>query len=159
MKTCPSARVDSQIDIRELKPFVPESVCGRAAPQRLENLSVARARGGTVFRVTPEQWSQVEAAAGGWDDRWWHAHDTVPVIGRLGRSRGQGRGLTAVERKVVEDYAMRRAIDYFRARQIPHRDVSAHESYDLHCDYADRAVFVEVKGTTSLGRIHPAHVQ
>jgi Domain of unknown function (DUF3883) len=46
---------------------------------------------------------------------------------------------------------MRRAMDYFSARQIPYRDVHAHESYDLHCDCPDHAVYVEVKGTTGLG--------
>ncbi|KYF92561.1 hypothetical protein BE20_11340, partial [Sorangium cellulosum] len=35
----------------------------------LSGLSVARARGGTVFNVTPEQWEAVVAAAGGWPQR------------------------------------------------------------------------------------------
>jgi hypothetical protein len=46
---------------------------------------------------------------------------------------------------------MGRAMAYFSARKIPYRDVHTHESYDLHCDYPNRSVFVEVKGTTSLG--------
>ena len=37
------------------------------------------------------------------------------------------------------------------ARQIACRDAHLHESYDLHCDFTDRSVYVEVKGTTSAG--------
>lgn len=35
-------------------------------PQYLHDLSVSRAQGGTVFKVTPEQWAAVLEAAGGW---------------------------------------------------------------------------------------------
>ena len=34
----------------------------------LAGLSVSRATGGTVFRVTPEQWDEIVELAGGWPD-------------------------------------------------------------------------------------------
>lgn len=124
---------------------------GELGNEFLHELSVTEARGGILFRVTPEQWTKVLAAAGGWDDRWWHLAEDAGGISASGAGRGQGRGLSAAERKVVEDYAMGRAKAYFRERQVAFHDVRQHQSYDLHCDHPDRAVSVAVKGTTGAG--------
>jgi hypothetical protein len=142
--------VEERVKLRYIVPPRLPLWVGEAGNEFLDDLNVARARGGTVFHVTSEQWAQVMAAAGGWDARCWHTADRAGDGSHL-RSRGQGRGLNAIERRVVEDYAMGRAMAYFSARKIPYRDVHSHESYDLHCDYPDRSVFVEVKGTTSQG--------
>jgi predicted RNA-binding protein with PUA-like domain len=124
---------------------------GELGNEFLQELSVTQARGGTVFRVTPEQWTQVLAAAGGWDDRWWYLAEDARGTGALRASRGQGRGLSAAERKVIDDYAMARAKAYLRQRQIPFHDVSQHQSHDLHGDLPDRTLYVKVKGTMSAG--------
>ena len=114
-------------------------------------LSVARARGGTVFRLTEEQWRRLEALTGGpppADDAV-DAEDTLRRRG--GRARGQGFGLSPEERRAVESWAMQRAIAYFATRWRSVDDVSARCSYDLLCRSGDTELRVEVKGTTSRG--------
>ena len=64
---------------------------------------------------------------------------------------GQGRGLTAPERKAVELLAMDVARAHYEAEGYSVVDTSASASYDLRCTRGDRELHVEVKGTTGAG--------
>lgn len=63
---------------------------------------------------------------------------------------GQGRGLTAKQRKAVEDFAMARAKEHFGAIYDTVIDTHHREAYDLLCSSrrGGRELRVEVKGTT-----------
>lgn len=67
---------------------------------------------------------------------------------------GQGRGLTASQRKAVEEFAMARAIEHFTALYDTVEDVHNREPFDLLCSNrgARSALRVEVKGTTGDAR-------
>lgn len=68
-------------------------------------------------------------------------------------STNQGFNLTGAERKVVELRAIELATEYFE--NLGHyrvEDVGAYESYDLRVTGEGIELFVEVKGTTSLGK-------
>jgi Domain of unknown function (DUF3883) len=67
-------------------------------------------------------------------------------------AEGQGYGLDAQDRRLVEEYAMQRAIQYFSGGGAKVRDVSLTKCYDLLCVREGREFHVEVKGTTGLGR-------
>jgi hypothetical protein len=105
----------------------------------IKNLTVARGRGGTVFRVKPEEWETLtnelekEAAA------------------ERGASTGQGRGLSAEERKAVEMRAMELATEHYEGRGYRVEDVSGNSPYDLICMKDGGELRVEVKGTTGEG--------
>jgi len=107
----------------------------------LSNLSVAKARGGTVFNVTPEQWESVLALA---------RNEPVTLLNEP--AAGQGFGLTAAERKLIEMHAQAMARTHFKdvlGYQVDDRSLT--EAYDLHCTLGDETLFVEVKGTTGSG--------
>jgi hypothetical protein len=62
---------------------------------------------------------------------------------------GQGRGLTAPERKVVEYAAMRRAKEWLKEQRFQSiRDVSATDSCDFRATRGGEEWAIEVKGTT-----------
>ena len=63
---------------------------------------------------------------------------------------GQGRGLTAAQRKAVETFAMARATEYYQARYDSVEDVHTKQPFDLLCaNHRDPGELrVEVKGTT-----------
>lgn len=67
---------------------------------------------------------------------------------------GQGRGLTARQRKAVEEFAMARALEHFKALYDTVEDVHGREPFDLLCSNpgARSALRVEVKGTTGDAR-------
>jgi hypothetical protein len=77
----------------------------------LRQLSVSRARGGTVFRASTEQWSALLEAVGGWPSSEPRrvAEDAIRASTRP-RHRGQARGLGPTERREVELRAMRLAM-------------------------------------------------
>lgn len=64
--------------------------------------------------------------------------------------QGQGRGLTARQRKAVEDFAMARAQEHFGALYDTVTDTHDREPFDLLCSNrrGGRELRVEVKGTT-----------
>ena len=66
-----------------------------------------------------------------------------------GRSRGQGRGLNAEQRKAVELRAMDVAKKALESEGYKVTDKSAKNSYDFLAVRADQELKVEVKGTTS----------
>lgn len=116
----------------------------------LETLSVANAKGGTVFRVRPEQFQEVVDAAGGWEASSPEADDTDALI-RGTQTTHQGRLIDPVARRVVERHAMDRAIAHFKATWPEVFDVSSRASFDLLCRNGDQELRVEVKGTTTAG--------
>ena len=64
-------------------------------------------------------------------------------------SPGQGFGLTAKEKKVVEKHAVKLAIDYLSVLGYEHiEDVGDRESFDLLAVSAENQLSVEVKGST-----------
>jgi hypothetical protein len=80
------------------------------------------------------------------------AMDTEEVIAiakPLRQTRRQGRGLSAAERRAVELRAMSLAVDYLTAQGFDCEDTSATSPYDLLARRADKALMIEVKGTTS----------
>ena len=69
-----------------------------------------------------------------------------PLHKRNGR---QGFGLSAPERRAVEQQAMRLAAEYLVSEGYKCQDTSATESFDLLATKGGQAIKVEVKGTTS----------
>jgi hypothetical protein len=110
------------------------------APDLLSTLSVAKAHGGTVFKVTSEQWKAVYNLATG------PKSAELPV-----KSFGQGPIVESQKRKSIELYAQRLAEDYFRELSYDVTDVSPFESFDLRCITNDEELHVEVKGTSGSG--------
>jgi hypothetical protein len=117
-------------------------------------LAVARAQGGTAHHVTVEQWRRLLEEAGGvnWPSGMSTDVDAVQDdVRRLVRKpgSGQGFGLTAAERAVVEQWAMEVVGKDFTDRGWVVKDVSATSPYDLLCGQATgEQRRVEVKGTT-----------
>jgi hypothetical protein len=119
----------------------------------LASLSVARARGGSVFKITPKQWNALLSAAG---ERSIDSPETEQAIEALQTHRparaGQGwSGISALERKAVEMHAMECAQEYSSHRWESVEDVSSTASFDLLCQTGDEMLYVEVKGTTTTG--------
>lgn len=74
------------------------------------------------------------------------------AAGRQRRGRRQGRGLSAPERKVVEERAVLVATEHLKElgwKDV--EDVGATESFDLSATKDGKSITVEVKGTTSAG--------
>ena len=123
-----------------------------SSAETLESLNVARARGGTVFRLTQAEWDNLVALAGGRLYRNSESLDAQHELRDPFHSHGQGRGrLTIQERRVVELHAMECAKKYFSSGRFHVEDVSSNSSYDLLCTRDAERLCVEVKGTTSDG--------
>lgn len=121
----------------------------------LKTLSVARATGGTIFHVTPDQWNAVMAIIGGWLPIHPDIEDAEMVLAEaIGkRQAGQGFRTDVRIRRAIELYAMQKARRYYEEKGWSVRDVSAYESYDLHCiQDGGKDLRVEVKGTSSDGQ-------
>src|SRR5262249_55265705 len=112
-------------------------------PALLEDLAVARARGGTVFTLENDQWNAILAFAGD--------EERAAFALRKQNASGQGFGLTLAERADVERYAQRMAEDHFLHQGYDVTDVSRTSPYDLHCFRDGDELRVEVKGTTGRG--------
>jgi hypothetical protein len=114
----------------------------------LAELSVVKATGGGVFKVTPSQWRRVVEALGGWPDE----DDEVEAAAEAaeaGRLGGQGFSVSPKVRKAVEEHAMQVATDYFEARG--YEVVTKGKPYDLCCTLGGKVIHVEVKGTQTAG--------
>jgi hypothetical protein len=69
-----------------------------------------------------------------------------------GKRSTQGFGLSAPERRAVEECAIRVAMRHFKAEGWRVEDVGDHESFDLLCGRKGiKLLHVEVKGTTGVG--------
>lgn len=113
-------------------------------PDLLSSLAAARAKGGTVFSLQPEQWNALMALATD-EER------IVLPSRKVSATAGQGYGLNAVERRIVERHAQSMAEDYFINQGYDVTDVSSNQPYDLHCVRETDELHVEVKGTTGEG--------
>ena len=118
----------------------------------LRSLSVARSQGGTVFHITPEQWDRLTDFAGGWSTP---SEEEITATEQLRhrskRTSGQGFGLSAEERRAVENHAMSVAKQYLQQHWDRVHDVSANASFDFLCQSGAQELRVEVKGTTGTG--------
>lgn len=110
----------------------------------LANLAVARARGGTVFELEPEEWRRIANCT----DAPTIAIDREGSSGAL----GQGIGLSAPERRAVELHAQGMVEEYYVSLGYTVADVSSTKPFDLCCSRDGDVLHVEVKGTTGLGR-------
>lgn len=117
----------------------------------LEDLSVARARGGTTFRISPEEWQQLLPLLGGWTTTVLEDEAAVRQTVSGKRSFGQGMQGTSEMRKVLEAHSMSLARAYYEERNWQVEDHSASESYDLLCRRNGEVRYVEVKGTSTKG--------
>ena len=75
-------------------------------------------------------------------------HDVDELV--RNRKSGQGLGLTAHERSLVEYRAMKVVTDHYINRGWQVEDVSATSPYDLRCTRRAGELHVEVKGTTGI---------
>ena len=112
-------------------------------PNLLPHLAAARAKGGTVFSLQPEQWNALLALA--------TDEEKIVLPSRKVRATSQGYGLNAIERKAVERHAQSMAEDHFLKLKYEVTDVSLTQPYDLHCTRGAQELHVEVKGTTGEG--------
>jgi hypothetical protein len=146
-----SARQEERVPIRYFAtPHLPAWLDGPHS-NVLQELAVARARGGTVFRISPDQWSKLSDALEAPSDFeiGVRAQDASEPGRR--RTRGQGRGLSPEQRRAVEQFAMSEARRTLESQGWTVMDVSATRCYDLLCTHDDQELHVEVKGTTSTG--------
>ena len=117
----------------------------------LKELSVAKARGGTVFKVTESQWRKLITVIG--SDIPGEEESEFQNLVRDWPTPGTGQGFkqSSEERKIIETYAMAKAIQFLEKEWEKVEDVSANCSYDLHCSRGKEELLVEVKGTTGRG--------
>lgn len=105
----------------------------------VENLNVARARGGTVFTCTEQEWEALRARAG-----------AAPVSTDM-TPEGQGFASDPKVRRAVELRAMEVVAEHYRRQGATVTDVSARASFDLLATWEGKQRKVEVKGTTGPG--------
>ena len=117
----------------------------------LGDLSVAKARGGTVFKVTGEQWARLQPFFQLESPTFEELEAEERLRYRTRPRRGQGFGLSPADRRIIESYAMERAIAYLEQHWDRVTDVSGSSSFDLHCEGKGKELRVEVKGTTTVG--------
>ena len=111
----------------------------------LNDLSVAKARGGTVFYVTPEQWNAVMGRLTQKAEA-----EPEPVIEAAIRPTahiGQSYLADSACRRAIELRAMELAREFYQGQWPEVFDVSATASCDLHCRAGEAQLRVEVKGT------------
>jgi hypothetical protein len=116
----------------------------------LAQMSVARASGGGVFRVRPEQWPLLVDILGGWPlDTTASENALVAFEAAQPRAGGQGFQGSAIARKKIEDLAMASAKAYFEAQGYVVE--TRGKPFDLLCARGSETIYVEVKGTTTAG--------
>jgi hypothetical protein len=80
------------------------------------------------------------------------ATEEIEVIeGKRPSTSRQGFSASPKVRKAIELHAMRQAMDFFTNQGWEVTDVSSNNPYDLLCTKDGSKLFVEVKGTTTLG--------
>lgn len=117
----------------------------------LRSLSVAKATGGTIFKITKEQWNELTRLAQYSRTSQLEIDSRELLRYRSTAVGGQGFGLSSSERRLVEEYAMSIAYSYLMQNWPSVTDVSARSSFDLLCKRGDEELRVEVKGTTNTG--------
>jgi len=123
----------------------------------LESLSVSKAQGNKLYKVTPLQWKQLLNRLGGLgaNDR-----EIQKAIARTGtetletlnkKNPTQGFAVSAAYRKAVETHAMEVATKHFTSRGYEVQDTSLTKPYDLVATKDDAILYIEVKGTSTSG--------
>jgi hypothetical protein len=144
--------IHARVPVRySLSSGLPLWVDDTARGKFLQSLSVAKAYGGTIFRVSHKEWNQIIEFASVEFSPIEETNAQEMLRYRSRRMSGQGYGLSSKARKVVEDRAMSMAIGYFSKSWEMVKDVSANSSYDLLCIRDQEELRVEVKGTTGDG--------
>lgn len=110
----------------------------------LSELAVARAHGGTVFTLEPDQWHAIVRTAGG------TGAESETAVRRS--AEGQRFMLSAAARRAVELHAQGMVEEHFVGLNYEVEDVSTTQSYDLRCTRNGKELHIEVKGTTSQGK-------
>lgn len=113
-----------------------------AGNEWLGGLAVAKSQG-TVFSVEPEQWHHILDLAG---VSAVHGDSMEPQM-----QGGQGIGLSAEERRLVELHAQNLVEQHLSLAGYEVEDVSKDHPYDLRCRRDGEELHVEVKGTTGSG--------
>lgn len=143
-----------RIAIRYLVPSALPLWVGRVDLPILEDLTVKRATGGSIFHVSPNQWSTIMDIVGGWPGSPPEIASAEWAIAQYAGKRRSGQGFVAdAERRgVIELYAMQKAKAFYEEKGWSVSDVSSTHPYDLLCCSATgQELHVEVKGTTSEG--------
>jgi hypothetical protein len=120
----------------------------------LGQLTVSRAQGNKLYKVSVDQWYTVLGMAGGWPGD--HAFEDAAVAAAEDEHEktaggGQGFGGTAEFRKVVEMHAMSAARQHYERFGGVCTDTSANKPYDFVVELEGETFYIEVKGTTSAG--------
>ena len=118
----------------------------------LASLNVARATGGGIFKVKPDQWRKLIEMAGGWtSERETDLEDEIAEAVQRVRAKtgGQGFPLSPKVRSAVEKWAMKRAQEHFEGKG--YTVTIKGKPYDLHCSRENETIYVEVKGTQEAG--------
>jgi hypothetical protein len=115
----------------------------------LSSLSVARATGGTVFKITSEQWQKLVMLLGGWRSGERSPSEAAVEAAIIASGKSQGFQVDSAVRKAVEEYAMRRAEEHFVSLFSSVKRKG--KPYDLCCTKKDSVLYVEVKGTQTEG--------
>ncbi|MBI4798981.1 MAG: DUF3883 domain-containing protein [Desulfarculus sp.] len=68
-----------------------------------------------------------------------------------GRNKGQGFNVDQEKKQIIDNYAMEKAISYYRKKGYTVVDNSKTNPYDLYCTNGEDEVYVEVKGTSGDG--------
>jgi hypothetical protein len=90
-----------------------------------------------------------KASIAGINAVWWTKKEEEELQNVAGT--GQGLGLTASQRKAIEDHAMLKAEQYLTARGWKCKNTSANKPYDYVAKRNGANIIVEVKGTTGKG--------
>lgn len=67
---------------------------------------------------------------------------------KINKVRGQGFLIDPILNKLIEEYAMLKAIEFYKELGFSVNDVSATESFDLLCEKGKNLIYVEVKGSS-----------
>jgi len=123
----------------------------------LDGLSVANAQGNKLYKITLGQWQDLVAAMGGWPGDDLVVQQAVSGAAQeateraAARDRGQGFSSSPERNKAIEMHAMAAATVYFEDKGYSVKDTSAHKPYDLVASKDEEFLYVEVKGTTTVG--------
>ncbi|MFZ0798089.1 MAG: EVE domain-containing protein [Terriglobales bacterium] len=112
-------------------------------------LSVARATGGTVFKISPERWQKLVVLLGGWRSGKNSTSDVAVEAAVAARAKNQGFQMDSAVRQALEEHAMKRAEAHFVSLfdSVKRRG----KPYDLCCTKEASVLYVEVKGTQTDG--------
>jgi hypothetical protein len=115
----------------------------------LGSLSVARATGGTVFKISSEQWRKLLVLLGGWRSGERSPNEAAVEAAVAARARSQGFQVDSAVRRAVEEYAMKLAEAHFLSLFDSVKRKG--KPYDLCCTKKGSVLHVEVKGTQTEG--------